>query len=94
MQTWQEIYRQNVQSHQINTKSILSNHYTTPVKSENVKLESTINFVKAMEKCLDTKPAEILKKKSLGSNFAKTYLRVMQSFLTFRSFSGACKVAK
>ena len=55
MQTWQEIYRQNVQSHQINTKSILSNHYTTPVKSENVKLESTINFVKAMEKCLDTK---------------------------------------
>ena len=63
MQTWQEIYRQNVQSHQINTKSILSNHYTTPVKSENIKLESTINFVKAMEKCLDTKPAEILKKK-------------------------------
>ena len=55
MQTWQEIYRQNVQSHQINTKSILSNYYTTPVKSENVKLESTINFVKAMEKCLDTK---------------------------------------
>ena len=85
MQTWQEIYRQNVQSHQINTKSILSNHYTTPVKSENVKLESTINFVKAMEKCLDTKPAEILKKK-FGLKFCENVFTSYAIFPDIKKF--------
>ena len=44
-------------SHQIDIKSIFSDHYTELAKSENLKLESTSkdSFLKLWKKCLDFK---------------------------------------
>ena len=54
-------------SHQIDIKSIFSDHYTELAKSENLKLESTSkdSFLKLWKKCLD------FKSKRNWSNFRK-----------------------